>query len=256
MVDKRIIERNFSRNSSCYDGHSAVQNKCAAGLARILEDGRYRSILEIGCGTGAYTGLLAGMFPEAEISAVDISRSMLEKVSARPGMERVRFVEGDAESAPVGSGYDLITSNAVFQWFEDIRGSLADFHGKMEKNGTLCFSIYGPGTFRELQEVFGLVLGERKKWLSSSGFVSREKIYKSVSAHFDIVYFDERDYRVSFDSLLGLLRDIKLSGTRGEGLGGVFLGKNMLTDLEKTYYSRFGRIISSHNVIFCKALKR
>ena len=45
-------------------------------LVRCLPDGP-RDVLELGCGTGTLTALLADRYPEANISAVDASEEMI-----------------------------------------------------------------------------------------------------------------------------------------------------------------------------------
>jgi hypothetical protein len=78
-----------------------------------------------------------------------------------------------------------------------------------------------------------------------------------LRSHFDDVEFREEFFSISFYDLMDLLKDIKHSGTRGEGLGGsVFLGKYAVSEMEKTYIRRFGRVIATHHVYFCRAVKR
>jgi hypothetical protein len=63
------------------------------------------------------------------------------------------------------------------------------------------------------------------------------------------VEFLERDLIIKFDSLMGLLKDIKLSGTRGFGIGRR-LGKKDIERIEKIYVDRYGGISATHNVYF------
>ncbi|SDQ71278.1 class I SAM-dependent methyltransferase [Pseudovibrio sp. Tun.PSC04-5.I4] len=69
--------------------------------------------LEVGCGTGQFTGLLAHRF--AKIIATDVSASQIE--SAKP-IENVRFLVEPAEQISVESGsVNLIVAAQAAHWF-------------------------------------------------------------------------------------------------------------------------------------------
>lgn len=56
-------------------------------------DGR---ILDLCCGTGLSTKALRECYPQAQITAVDISTGMLATARRKPGLRDVRFIAGDA----------------------------------------------------------------------------------------------------------------------------------------------------------------
>lgn len=87
-----------------------------AELVRRLPE-KAASVLELGCGTGRLTALLAANYPDAAITAVDAAPEMIEVARERlsHGSEaavRVEFVAStfDEFSAPDGR-YDLVVSN-------------------------------------------------------------------------------------------------------------------------------------------------
>jgi len=254
-MDKDIIKQNFSKNAHSYDRYSKVQSYCADELSRFLDDAKFRSILEIGCGTGTYTARLCEKYPDANITAVDISRPMLDLAKSRLSGKAVVFVEADGEKILPRERFDLVTSNVSFQWFQGLSSAIFRFSDILTKGGTLCFSIYGPETFREFGEVLKSFLGKGVR-LSSSEFASRDSVEKVLGKYFQGLEIRENIYVEEFPSLLDFLKDVKLSGTRGAGLGGrVRLGRWMLNDMEKMYIKRFGKIIVTHQVFFVKACK-
>ena len=251
---KRTIKRNFSKSALTYDDHAAVQRKCADVLLGLVKGGNFQRILEVGCGTGTYTQLLSDECREAKITAVDISKEMIDVAKKKVMGKNISFVVDDGEYLPInGSKLDLITSNAVFQWFEDLRGTLKTFSEALDKKGMLCFSMYGPETFKEFEEVLGMHFGERRR-LSSSRFASKKDLEKVLKGHFRKFELWEEFYNVDFVSLWDFMQAIKQSGARGYGLGdGIFLGKQIIKGLEKTYIEKYKGVIATHHVYFCKA---
>ena len=92
MLDKQQVKLHFSRNAQSYDNYAVVQKKMATKLAKLLEANNKnpQAILEIGCGTGNYTQILAEKYPQAQILATDISAEMLAitkyKLAAYPNI--------------------------------------------------------------------------------------------------------------------------------------------------------------------------
>ena len=71
-------------------------------------------IVDLGCGPGNSTELLAARYPSAKLSGMDSSPNMLEK--ARAVLPNVKFELGDLRTCTPTEQVDLFYSNAVFQW--------------------------------------------------------------------------------------------------------------------------------------------
>ena len=90
-------------------------------LARIALPAPKR-VVDLGCGAGNVTRLLAERWPQAQITGVDDSAAMLAK--AQQALPSVHWLQaGIAEWAAVQQGMadapDLIFSNAALQWLPD-----------------------------------------------------------------------------------------------------------------------------------------
>lgn len=252
-VDKTVIRKNFSRSAVTYDDHAAVQKKCAEKLIGLIDLDYFSDILEIGCGTGVYTALLKEKYPDIEMTAVDISPEMVDLARQKVSGDNLTFLVSDAEDLNTDKKFDLITSNASFQWFSGIDKAMSCFLEHLAPGGTISFSMYGPETFRELKEVLGTHFGPRQ-WLSSSRFIGKAEVKASLERYFLNPEIYEENFSVDFFSIWDFLQNIKKSGSRGEGLGkGAFLGKYAIREIERTYMEKFGGIIATHNVYFCKA---
>jgi trans-aconitate 2-methyltransferase len=77
-----------------------------------------RRVVDLGCGPGNLTALLADRWPEADVVGVDSSAEMIQRAQAS-GPDRVRFRLGDVRTWPAeapADGVDVLTANATFQW--------------------------------------------------------------------------------------------------------------------------------------------
>lgn len=158
MIDKRLLRKRFSKNAATYDEYARVQKKMAQ---RLIDETKPKqrhpsaslNILEIGCGTGYLTGLLQ-TFPQAAITAVDFAPGMIETAQKNIGNDRVRFRCEDIEEIRLTDRYDLILSNAAFQWLNHPERTVKKLGNALKKEGILCFSTFGFRTFQELHEAF------------------------------------------------------------------------------------------------------
>ncbi|TCO72267.1 malonyl-ACP O-methyltransferase BioC [Marinisporobacter balticus] len=156
MINKEKLKRRFSRNAKQYDQYAKVQKIMGDTLiAHIKNTGiDFENILEVGCGTGYVTRALKKHFKGAKITAVDIAPGMIEQVKATMNCEEIEFICGDIEEMILDEKYDLIISNATFQWFNQLDHTLTKLIKLLDEEGILCFSTFGKNTFCELHQSF------------------------------------------------------------------------------------------------------
>ncbi|MCF4165371.1 methyltransferase domain-containing protein [Zavarzinia compransoris] len=111
----------------------------AADLVARLPDRAFRAGLDLGCGGGQLTALLAARFPGLALTGVDNSPDMLA-VAAKKMPEAV-FRAGDIGDVALGAGFDLIASNAAFHWLENHRDILADLMAGLPADGVLAVQM-------------------------------------------------------------------------------------------------------------------
>ncbi|MDP2767624.1 MAG: malonyl-ACP O-methyltransferase BioC [Candidatus Methanoperedens sp.] len=258
-MDKSNIANNFSRYAHLYDQYAAVQNQAAFELAGSLKNNNFSKILELGCGTGNYTLMLREKFRGARIKALDISEEMISVAQNKLKNEDIEFMVADAEKIipdmidPIN--FDLITSNACFQWLNDLGKALRGYAKLLRRGGSVYFSIFGPDTFCELNAALKSVLKENR--LDSVYFYNRASLKEMLKDNFKSVKVNEVCYKESFGSLKGLLEKIKYSGIRGNGLSRkVYFSRGLLARLEKAYRDRFQEIGVTYQVFFCRGEKR
>lgn len=86
----------------------------AADLLAQVPLATARRVVDLGCGPGNSTELLAVRFPGAELIGIDTSPDMLEKARARlPG---ATFIAADVATWQPAQPVDVVFANAVLQW--------------------------------------------------------------------------------------------------------------------------------------------
>ncbi len=253
MSAKVTVKKNFSRYAHLYDDYAGIQHASASELIKKSPLGAPGHILDIGCGTGNYTLLLRDKFKDAEIKAIDISRDMVAIARRKCVNSGIDFSVADAERLELTDKFDLITSNATFQWFDDLKSSLSKYSSALAHGGSMLFSTFGPLTFRELSLSLKDALG-KDSTIASDGFLGMDELSKMMKDNFAESVVEETILKKKYDSLEELLKHIKYTGTRGSGVGGISLWRRaMLERVKEAYMSNFGEITASYQIFYCRA---
>lgn len=255
MINKETIKRNFSRYAHCYDRYAAIQNRCAQQLISKVTKRCFAKILDIGCGTGNFTSILRDSFPLAEIKAIDISPQMIKVAKQKLKGKKVEFIAADAETFDFKEKFDLISSNAAFQWFQDLKATCRRYASILSQGGCILFSTFGPRTFFELNKSLSDFYGKDLP-LSAAGFPSAAEINAILSDSFYGVTLEEVVYKEKYASLSDLLNNIKYCGSRGNGYAaGKFWLPAAMRQIEKLYRKNFNDIEATYQIFFCEAVR-
>ena len=111
---------------------------------RVLGELRCRSILEVGCGTGKNTLLLAKIGDV--VTAVDFSAGMIAQAKAKISAQNVTFQVTDITRPwpMVDAAFDLITCNLILEHIEDLGFILAEAGRSLAADGKLFISELHP----------------------------------------------------------------------------------------------------------------
>src|SRR5262249_51453707 len=100
-----------------------------------------RRIIDLGCGPGNSTKVLAGRWPDAEITGLDNATSMIDV--AKKEQPRRRWVVRDIAdwAANATEQFDIVFSNAALQWVDDHGTLYANLMRHLRPGGALAVQI-------------------------------------------------------------------------------------------------------------------
>lgn len=229
-------------------------------LGKSLRQQSFDQILEIGCGTGYYTNLLAHQFSTAQIISFDISEKMLEIAKERIDRKRVWLLAADAEKLYFNKHFrnrwELITSNACLQWIRDFKGLARLSYVYLAFGGSISFSTFGPETLGDVSHILTEVLGNTIS-LPAQTFIDKQKLHAILAEQgFDTLNIEEERKEELYPSVIELLRTIKYSSGGGSpGANKIVFTKKIMNELESAYIKEFGHIKATYQLFYCEARK-
>ena len=254
---KRILQKKFSAAAASYDDHAQVQKNIVARLTQKLPAAdRVRSILEIGCGTGNYTHKLAEKYPRQKITALDFSEGMITKAKQKhAACTNVTFLCLDAEHylARISETFDLITSNATLQWFDDLPGAFVRAEKLLAGGGKILASVFGSKSMHQLHKAFQELFGYED--LPVHAFPTYEDLAISLH-HYAKVEIEEIEINRQYDSFRSFLENMKKTGAGGwHTVQPPLLTRNRLAKLDSWFADNYGGYTITYQVFLIYAEK-
>lgn len=105
-------------------------------LVAAIPNTEVRTAIDLGCGPGNSTEVLADRYPHASVSGTDNSDDML--VAARKRLPETTFELSDIGSWAPSQPYDVILANASLQWLPDHATLYPSLVGKLTPGGSLA----------------------------------------------------------------------------------------------------------------------
>ncbi len=149
MNEKQIAYWNQIAGPKWVAMQAAMESRLAPVNALLLAQAAPRPgdrVLEIGCGTGTTTALLAEAVGSAgHVLAVDVSRPMLDAAAIElAAYSNVTLAEVDAATHPFEPVYDLVVSRFGVMFFEDPVAAFINIRSALKHGGRLCCAAWAP----------------------------------------------------------------------------------------------------------------
>ncbi len=138
-------------------------------VARIRAD-RPRRVVDLGCGPGNLTALLAERWPDAIVEGIDSSPEMISTAQQRVTGNLTFRVDDIAGWTP-SPDTDVIVSNAALQWVPGHRDLVRNWVSALPANAWIGFQV--PSNFGAPSHALMRSLAESARWAPLVGHVLR-----------------------------------------------------------------------------------
>jgi len=141
------------------------------------------SIIDVGCGPGNSTQLLARRWPDAQITGLDSSEKMIAR--AREDFPQLNWVVADATKFAAGRQWDLVFSSAALQWMGDHEALLPRLFGWVNPAGALAVQLPVNKDSPLHQSV--LAVAEEVRWRSRTAACAGLLTYAAATFYYDLL---------------------------------------------------------------------
>ena len=146
LFDRRALRRHRARAANLPDAPDFLVMEAAETLADRLDDVRRRfpNALDLGCRDGVMIRAVKGRGGIEYLVSADPAPEFAAR-APRPALAC------EAEALPFAPGsFDLVLSNLVLHWTNDLPGALIQLRQALKPDGLLLASLFGGDTLTEL----------------------------------------------------------------------------------------------------------
>ena len=141
-------------DAGLYESQHAFVWQLGQGVVDLLDPKPGERVLDLGCGTGQLTSLIAER--GAEVVGLDASAEMIGQ--ARQNYPRMRFVLADAAKMDFAGEFDAVFSNAALHWMMDAAAVAAAISRALVTGGRLVAEFGGKGNIAHIESGLSSVL--------------------------------------------------------------------------------------------------
>lgn len=156
-----------------YDQNSSPQYQIALNALSAIDVKSFSNILDIGCGSGKITALIAQLSPASRIVGVDASESMIKAAHEKYKLPHVTFQVADALNLPYHNEFDLVLSFSCIHWIKNKDAVFAGIAKALKPGGMMlvtgCLKTANDPIFRSFMD-----LKNKEPWSAALASINPE----------------------------------------------------------------------------------
>ena len=179
-------------DASRYDrAHSFVWER-GRGVVELLAPAPGERVLDLGCGTGHLTALIAES--GAEVVGIDSSEDMVGVASGN--YPNIRFEVADARSLPFDAEFDAVFSNAVLHWVRPPEAVVQSVWRALKPGGRFVAEFGGENNIRTIMTAVGQALDALER--DGTEVYRPNKYFPPLDEYGSLL--EGRDFRVAYSA--------------------------------------------------------
>ena len=186
-----------------YSEVSDLQKEHGKEMIQKLSLEKNMKILDLGCGTGYLSALLAdSVGPGGTVVAIDPNKSRLELAEKQYSRPNLVFLEANDATFPKDQ-YDLVFSNYVLHWIENKTALLNRVYHNLKPGGRFAFGVcaHQPTIVEQMDDLMGPEMKQCFHWMSAS-----EYNHLATAAGFKVTFSDVQKKPAHFENIEHLIQ--------------------------------------------------
>ena len=258
-LDYHAMQQAFSKAASHYEENAVLQKEVLTRLLERLHDEakidknlQAQNILDLGCGTAwAYSGLKS-IFPQAKITALDFSQTMLNQIQ----QQDIDKICADVHDLPFADNhFDVVFANMLLHWTNE-QDVFRECLRVLKPNGLVLMSSLGETSLFELKQAFATI--DNKPHVHD--FPALHDLGdEMLKIGFQQVVVNAEVITLTYENIIKLMLDIKASGGHNtqEQRSKSLKSKHFLEKLEQAYevFREENRLPASYEIVYLRGLK-
>ena len=150
-----------------YEKASSHQKEWGAKLISELSLKGNECVLDLDCGDGNNTALIAELVPNGKVVGMDASKGMIDTAKQKE-RNNLKFILMDIDTIEFTAKFDVIYSNATLHWVKDHNRLLENVNRSLRQSGLLRFNFAADGNCSHFFKVIrkAIAMDEFTKYFS------------------------------------------------------------------------------------------
>jgi trans-aconitate 2-methyltransferase len=140
-----------------YERHSSAQFAWASELIEKMNLEGDEALLDLGCGEGKISAILARLLPRGRVTGIDSSEAMIDharKNFSAAQYPNLEFLQMDGTKITFEDCYDVVFSNAALHWMKDQARVLDGVRRSLTPQGRFVFQMGAKSNAKEIAYTF------------------------------------------------------------------------------------------------------
>ena len=184
-----------------YGRYNQAQKREGLDLINLLAPKPGEKVLDLGCGIGDLTKILAQHVAPGQVVAIDPDEKRIKVAKKEQAADNIKYLIGGSDNMP-GENYDIIYSNYVLHWIpnnKDIFGPIARL---LKKGGRFAFRTLDVISKEIFDRYYGWLDKNWSTWNNTMyGLTENDVKTLAEENHFEIKFLESGSIKMEYEDV-------------------------------------------------------